>query len=142
MMCSMWMISLLDFSQSVHSKQIPKYISHSVVCKSVIHSTNRDDFWGNMWNELRVVYFSRQDKKRNIMDVLILNDYYLIKTEQPASARAAPKFIVVVVLPTPPFWLVTAMIFGPSGRSGSDTFNVLYFQDSCVLVCFTRQSFI
>src|SRR5688572_10787344 len=30
------------------------------------------------------------------------------------SARHAPRFTVVVVLPTPPFWLATAMIRGRS----------------------------
>lgn len=30
----------------------------------------------------------------------------------PSSARAAPRLIAVVVLPTPPFWLTTAMIGG------------------------------
>src|ERR1700751_3122397 len=32
------------------------------------------------------------------------------RTRWPRSARAAPRLIVVVVLPTPPFWLATAMI--------------------------------
>src|SRR5512132_4196594 len=30
-------------------------------------------------------------------------------TLRPRSARPAPKFMAVVVLPTPPFWLATAM---------------------------------
>src|SRR4051812_4281569 len=48
-------------------------------------------------------------------------------TRRPYSARAAPRLIVVVVLPTPPFWLHIAMIrAGPcrctgagSGRRGT-----------------------
>src|SRR3954452_325400 len=46
-------------------------------------------------------------------------------TLRPSSARVAPRLIVVVVLPTPPFWLQRAtMVAGPpvggpgSGRSG------------------------
>src|SRR4051812_28105081 len=31
------------------------------------------------------------------------------KTRYPSSARAAPRLTAVVVLPTPPFWLATAM---------------------------------
>src|SRR5947209_1318673 len=31
------------------------------------------------------------------------------RTRFPSSARAHPKFTAVVVLPTPPFWLATAM---------------------------------
>src|ERR1700680_4019468 len=33
-------------------------------------------------------------------------------TECPISASAAPRLMAVVVLPTPPFWLTTAMIGG------------------------------
>src|SRR5450759_5543225 len=33
-------------------------------------------------------------------------------TEWPISARAAPRLMAVVVLPTPPFWFTTAMIGG------------------------------
>src|SRR5512146_3141434 len=41
-------------------------------------------------------------------------------TRRPCSARAAPRFIVVVVLPTPPFWLQIAMTrAGPCSVSGS-----------------------
>ena len=32
------------------------------------------------------------------------------RTRRPSSARAAPRLIVVVVLPTPPFWLHMAMM--------------------------------
>src|ERR1700752_706939 len=32
------------------------------------------------------------------------------RTRWPRSGRAAPRLMVVVVLPTPPFWLATAMI--------------------------------
>ena len=40
------------------------------------------------------------------------------RTRRPDSARAAPRFTAVVVLPTPPFWLAMAMIRGSSsGRS-------------------------
>ena len=39
------------------------------------------------------------------------------KTRYPWSAKQAPRLMVVVVLPTPPFWLAMAMIrgvgFGP-----------------------------
>src|SRR5436305_2179455 len=38
------------------------------------------------------------------------------KTRYPSSARAAPRLTAVVVLPTPPFWLATAMKRG-SGRA-------------------------
>src|SRR3954471_22202112 len=31
-------------------------------------------------------------------------------TRFPASARAAPRWTVVVVFPTPPFWFISAMI--------------------------------
>src|SRR3954463_6934001 len=34
----------------------------------------------------------------------------MTRTRRPASARAAPRLTAVVVLPTPPFWLATAMI--------------------------------
>src|SRR4029077_6508405 len=38
-------------------------------------------------------------------------------TRRPRSARAAPRLMAVVVLPTPPFWLTTAMIrLGTLGR--------------------------
>jgi hypothetical protein len=33
-----------------------------------------------------------------------------MSTRLPRSANAAPKDVVVVVLPTPPFWLATAKI--------------------------------
>src|SRR2546430_6236147 len=36
----------------------------------------------------------------------------ITSTWAPRSASAAPRFITVVVLPTPPFWLATAMIRG------------------------------
>ena len=39
----------------------------------------------------------------------------MINVRWPSSARQAPTLMVVVVLPTPPFWLATAMIRG-SGR--------------------------
>src|SRR4051795_13131886 len=32
------------------------------------------------------------------------------QTRLPCSARAAPRLTVVVVLPTPPFWFISAMI--------------------------------
>src|SRR5205807_3304812 len=32
------------------------------------------------------------------------------RTRRPISAKAVPRLMVVVVLPTPPFWLATAMI--------------------------------
>src|SRR5215213_3021386 len=38
-------------------------------------------------------------------------------TWRPCSARAAPRLMVVVVLPTPPFWLARAMTFPISGTS-------------------------
>ena len=41
----------------------------------------------------------------------------MISVRWPSSARQAPTLIVVVVLPTPPFWLATAMIRG-SGTAG------------------------
>src|SRR5271170_1587459 len=42
------------------------------------------------------------------------------RTRRPCSARAAPRLIVVVVLPTPPFWLQTATVrAGPCSISGS-----------------------
>src|SRR6266702_1779877 len=41
-------------------------------------------------------------------------------TRRPCSASAAPRLIVVVVLPTPPFWLQTAAtLAGPCVNSGS-----------------------
>src|ERR1700694_3165455 len=36
----------------------------------------------------------------------------MIRTWAPRSASAAPRFITVVVLPTPPFWLATAIVRG------------------------------
>ena len=45
----------------------------------------------------------------------------MISVRWPSSARQAPTLIVVVVLPTPPFWLATAMIRGsgrPAGAGG------------------------
>ena len=36
-------------------------------------------------------------------------------TRKPISARPAPRLTAVVVLPTPPFWLATAMMRG-TGR--------------------------
>src|ERR1700724_771623 len=41
-------------------------------------------------------------------------------TFAPSAARAAPRLIVDVVLPTPPFWLTTATTF-PTGRSTGGT---------------------
>src|SRR6478735_2168057 len=41
------------------------------------------------------------------------------RTRRPYSAREAPRLMLVVVLPTPPFWLQRAMIFaGPCCFSG------------------------
>src|SRR5258708_40298372 len=34
------------------------------------------------------------------------------KTRRPMSASEAPRFTAVVLLPTPPFWLTTAMMRG------------------------------
>ena len=48
------------------------------------------------------------------------------KTLSSSSERAAPRFIVVVVLPTPPFWLATAM------STGGET-EVIPFQHQKVL---------
>src|SRR5215469_14056676 len=46
------------------------------------------------------------------------------RTRRPNSASAAPKLIVVVVLPTPPFWLHTATTrAGPCLSSGSGSGN-------------------
>src|SRR5512132_1977271 len=42
-------------------------------------------------------------------------------TWRPCSARAAPRLMAVVVLPTPPFWLARAMTFPISGTSGPPT---------------------
>src|SRR5918992_2939665 len=39
-------------------------------------------------------------------------------TWRPCSARAAPRLMVVVVLPTPPFWFARAMTFPIYGTSG------------------------
>src|SRR6218665_953804 len=48
-------------------------------------------------------------------------------TRRPYSARLAPRLIVVVVLPTPPFWLHTAMIrAGPCDDNGSGGGNTSY----------------
>src|ERR1700689_5271344 len=45
-------------------------------------------------------------------------------TRRPCSASAAPRLIVVVVLPTPPFWLQTAAILaGPCTSSGGGSGN-------------------
>src|ERR1700730_13852391 len=41
-------------------------------------------------------------------------------TFAPSAASAAPRLIVDVVLPTPPFWLTTATTF-PTGRSTGGT---------------------
>src|ERR1700731_3731396 len=47
------------------------------------------------------------------------------RTRRPTSARAAPRLIVVVVLPTPPFWLQTATVrAGPCSISGSGSGKV------------------
>src|SRR5687767_8505984 len=46
-------------------------------------------------------------------------------TRRPYSARAAPRLMVLVVLPTPPFWLQTArMRAGPCVRSRLGSLNV------------------
>src|SRR5712692_1459553 len=46
------------------------------------------------------------------------------KIRRPSSASAAPRLIVVVVLPTPPFWLQTATTrAGPCLSSGSGSGN-------------------
>src|SRR5437660_11542355 len=46
-------------------------------------------------------------------------------TRRPTSASAAPRLIVVVVLPTPPFWLQTATTrAGPCVVNGSGSANV------------------
>src|SRR3954452_12500380 len=46
-------------------------------------------------------------------------------TLRPTSASAAPRLIVVVVLPTPPFWLHMAMMrAGPCDVSGAGSGNV------------------
>src|SRR2546425_8457565 len=36
----------------------------------------------------------------------------ITRTWAPSSASAAPRFMTVVVLPTPPFWFATAMVRG------------------------------
>ena len=45
----------------------------------------------------------------------------MISARWPSSARQAPTLIVVVVLPTPPFWLATAMTRGSGRPTGSGT---------------------
>src|SRR5262249_7720374 len=45
-------------------------------------------------------------------------------TRRPCSASAAPRLIVVVVLPTPPFWLqMAAILAGPCESTGSGSGN-------------------
>src|SRR5690606_12615671 len=56
------------------------------------------------------------------------------RTLSPSSASAAERLIAVVVLPTPPFWLATAMIRGPGGRVGSDTGDTSDDQDNAARV--------
>jgi len=55
----------------------------------------------------------------------------------PASAKAAPMLIVVVVLPTPPFWFATAMILARPRGLLVDTANIPQLDNSCNLVCHT-----
>src|SRR5690349_3443721 len=40
----------------------------------------------------------------------------MISTSSPMAARAVPRLMAVVVLPTPPFWLARAMTRGDFGR--------------------------
>src|SRR5438105_12213794 len=40
----------------------------------------------------------------------------ITRTWAPSSASAAPRFMTVVVLPTPPFWFATAMVRGVEAR--------------------------
>src|SRR5665213_2690529 len=48
-------------------------------------------------------------------------------TRSPTAARAVPRLIAVVVLPTPPFWLTTART--RKGASGVDMAQLSQFQD-------------
>src|SRR6056297_3640083 len=58
-----------------------------------------------------------------------------ISTRAPESASAAPRLIVVVVLPTPPFWLAIAMMRGALVRLGSGTGYSCDVQNDGVGVC-------
>src|SRR6056297_2391064 len=58
-----------------------------------------------------------------------------ISTRAPESASAAPRLIVVVVLPTPPFWLAIAMMRGAFVRAGSGTGYSCDVQDDGGGVC-------
>src|SRR5688572_24282574 len=49
------------------------------------------------------------------------------QTFRPASASAAPRFTVVVVLPTPPFWFIMAMTRVRRGGFGSGDGGILVF---------------
>src|SRR3954449_3350132 len=57
----------------------------------------------------------------------------MTSTRRPASARAAPRLTAVVVLPTPPFWLATAMICpGRAAReSCAEALSAAAFNAAC-----------
>src|SRR6056297_2500210 len=64
-----------------------------------------------------------------------------MRTRFPSSTSAAARFMVVVVFPTPPFWFVTAMILGPSGRERSATRHSLNAQNDGVRLCLAFNRF-
>jgi len=45
------------------------------------------------------------------------------KTRSPIAAKAVPRLIVVVVLPTPPFWFATAKMRGEEDVAGSEAMD-------------------
>src|SRR5215217_1673216 len=59
-------------------------------------------------------------------------------TRSPTAARAVPRLMAVVVLPTPPFWLATANTrIGATGKTGSDlsdTGQSLHFNDTAARI--------
>src|SRR6476469_9654955 len=64
-----------------------------------------------------------------------------ISTLRPAAARAVPRLIAVVVLPTPPFWLARARTRARTAGSGGvtgDTANLTDDQDLALGIAQTR----
>src|SRR5262245_54174570 len=50
------------------------------------------------------------------VDALPCGSRSMMRTSSPIAAKAVPRLIAVVVLPTPPFWLASAITRGDFGR--------------------------
>src|SRR2546421_329382 len=68
---------------------------------------------------------------RNEMELLLCGSRSSRRTRRPLRANAAARLTVVVVLPTPPFWLAIAMIL-LNGRASGRSMKSSHGQVPCL----------